>query len=197
MGRGDQLERGLVMRVAVAPARVGHAHHRRVAHVLGDAHPGAFGFELDVLPQVRTEAHGGLMHFSRRDVRYSSRSEAISEANTEGGVMMSYPRQTATDGADRPTQGRMASAISNAVVSLFAEYLGRGPTRARTVFGRDVVTVILEETLTKAERRLVDEGEDVVVINTRRTFQRAMRQDLVAEIERLTGRRVAAFLSDQ
>jgi uncharacterized protein YbcI len=98
---------------------------------------------------------------------------------------------------DHPSAGQLASAISNGVVSLFAEYLGRGPTRARTSFGRDLVTVVLEETLTKAERRLVEEGENDAVINTRRTFQRAMREDLVAEIERLTGRRVAAFLSDQ
>src|SRR4051794_33889929 len=112
--------------------------------------------------------------------------------------MMSYPRQHGTtDGADRPTQGRMASAISNAVVSLFAEYLGRGPTRARTVFGRDVVTVILEETLTKAERRLVEEGEGKSVVETRHVFQRTMRGDLTTAVEEIIGRRVIAFLSDQ
>jgi uncharacterized protein YbcI len=93
--------------------------------------------------------------------------------------------------------GQIASAISNAVVSVFAEYLGRGPTRARTSLGRDLVTVILEETFTKAERRLVAEGETEIVITTRRTFQRTMRRDLVAAVERLTGRTVVAFLSDQ
>lgn len=98
---------------------------------------------------------------------------------------------------DHPSVGQTASAISNAVVSLFAEYLGRGPTRARTSFGRDLVTVVLEETLTKAERRLVTEGEVEAVLATRRTFQRTMRDDLVAAVERLTGRTVTAFLSDQ
>jgi len=83
------------------------------------------------------------------------------------------------------------------VVSLFADYLGRGPTRARTAFGRDLVTVVLEETLTKAERRLVAEGEVETVLDTRRTFQRTMRDDLVAAVERLTGRTVTAFMSDQ
>jgi len=98
---------------------------------------------------------------------------------------------------DHPSSGQLASAISNAVVSLFADYLGRGPTRARTAFGRDLVTVVLEETLTKAERRLVAEGEVETVLDTRRTFQRTMRDDLVAAVERLTGRTVTAFMSDQ
>jgi uncharacterized protein YbcI len=98
---------------------------------------------------------------------------------------------------DHHSLGRVGSAISNSVVSIFADYLGRGPTRARTSFGRDVVTVVLEETLTKAERRLVAEGEGDAVVSTRRTFQRTMRTDLVEAVERHTGRRVIAFLSDQ
>jgi uncharacterized protein YbcI len=95
-----------------------------------------------------------------------------------------------------PALGQVSAAVSNSVVSIFAEYLGRGPTRSRTSFGRDVVTVVLEETLTKAERRLVEEGEGDTVISTRRTFQRTMRRDLVAAVEGHTGRRVIAFLSD-
>ena len=72
--------------------------------------------------------------------------------------------------------------------SLFADYLGRGPTRARTTLGRDVVTVVLEETLTKAERRLAAEGEQESVITTRRVFQRTMREDLIAAVERVEPR---------
>jgi uncharacterized protein YbcI len=98
--------------------------------------------------------------------------------------------------AGSPALGHVSAAVSNSVVSIFAEYLGRGPTRSRTSFGRDVVTVVLEETLTKAERRLVEEGEGDTVINTRRIFQRTMRQDLVAAVEQHTGRTVTAFLSD-
>src|SRR5215216_6467337 len=109
-----------------------------------------------------------------------------------GGAVMGYQSQQRVDG-DRATEGRMASAISNAVVSIFADYLGRGPTRARTSFGRDLVVVVLEETLTKAERRLVSDGEGETVVNARRTFQRTMRTDLVEAVERLTGRAVVAF----
>jgi uncharacterized protein YbcI len=50
--------------------------------------------------------------------------------------------------------------ISNAMVGLYKEQFGRGPTRARTHWcGDDVLTVILEETLTPAERNMVRMGE--------------------------------------
>jgi uncharacterized protein YbcI len=97
----------------------------------------------------------------------------------------------------RQTNGLIVTGISNAVVSLFAEYLGRGPTRARTVIGPNLVTVILEDTFTKAERRLIEAGEELAVVSTRRTFQRTMADDLVAAVERIVGRKVYAFLSDQ
>jgi uncharacterized protein YbcI len=95
------------------------------------------------------------------------------------------------------TSGQVATAVSNAVVSLFASYLGRGPTRARTNFGQDLVTVVLQDTFTKAERRLIEAGESASVVNIRRTFQQTMKNDLVAAVESITLRSVSAFLSDQ
>ena len=75
-------------------------------------------------------------------------------------------------------------------------YTGRGPTRARTVVAGDVVTVVLQDTLTKGERCLVADGRDELVLSTRRAFQRTMRQDLVGGVETILGRPVVAFMSD-
>jgi uncharacterized protein YbcI len=50
--------------------------------------------------------------------------------------------------------------------------------------------------MTKAERRLSQEGEGELVVTVRRRFQRTMRDDLVGGIELLTGRKVVSFLSD-
>jgi len=94
-------------------------------------------------------------------------------------------------------RGVVASEISNAVVRLFAEYLGRGPTKARTVIAGDLISVVLEDTLTKAERKLIERGQEEVVIATRRIVQRTMRDDLVGAVEELSGRKVVAFMSDQ
>lgn len=55
--------------------------------------------------------------------------------------------------------GSTAAAISNHVVRTMSEYTGRGPTKARTYLDDDLVTVILQDTLTKGERSLV--GDDL------------------------------------
>ncbi len=61
---------------------------------------------------------------------------------------------------------------------------------------RDVITVVLQETMTKAEQTLVKNGEGRFVIDQRHRFQHAMQEDLVAAVERLTQRKVIAFMSD-
>jgi len=95
-----------------------------------------------------------------------------------------------------PVGGELAAASSNGVVRLLSEYTGRGPTRARTYIDRDVVTVVLEDMLTKGERSLVQDGESALVLAARKAYQRTMADDLVALVEELTGRKVRAFLSD-
>lgn len=89
----------------------------------------------------------------------------------------------------------MSSAISNATVRLLSEYTGRGPTKARTYIVGDLVTVVLQDTLTKGERGLVRNGERALVLETRRAYQRTMSAQLIANVEEITGRRVLAFLS--
>jgi uncharacterized protein YbcI len=91
--------------------------------------------------------------------------------------------------------GGLSAAISTATVHLLREYTGRGPTRAKTYLNHDLITVVLQETLTKGERSLVNGGLERDVLHTRRLFQETMRDDLVAAIERLSGRSVTAFMS--
>jgi uncharacterized protein YbcI len=94
------------------------------------------------------------------------------------------------------TVGSLSAAISNAVVGLLHDYTGRGPTHARTTIGPDTIVVTLRDSLTKAERTLAHHGQALEVLAMRRAFQNTMRDDLVAAVERLTGRQVEAFLSD-
>jgi uncharacterized protein YbcI len=96
---------------------------------------------------------------------------------------------------DRSPRGEQAAAISNLVVRLTSEYTGRGPTKARTHIDDDLITVILRETLTKGERSLVRDGKEDVVRRTRFAYQQTMREELVAGVEEVTGRKVLAFMS--
>jgi uncharacterized protein YbcI len=93
-------------------------------------------------------------------------------------------------------RGSLTAAISNVVVMATADYTGRGPTRARTTIDGDWIFVALHDTLTKGERKLADTGRGDVVRGMRREFQDAMREELVAAINELTGRDVVAMLSD-
>jgi uncharacterized protein YbcI len=92
--------------------------------------------------------------------------------------------------------GSAAAAISNAAVRLLHEYTGRGPTKAKTIIGRDVVVIVLADTMTKAEHTLVAQGQGDFVLDMRHRFQLAMREDLVAAVELNTERTVVAFMSD-
>jgi uncharacterized protein YbcI len=103
--------------------------------------------------------------------------------------------QVATDGDGRG-DGSVLLAISNEMVRLFKEQFGRGPTKARTTWsGADVLTVVLEETLTPAERNLVKMGEHERLREMRMFFQYASVREFCEPIERLTGRKVRAFIS--
>jgi uncharacterized protein YbcI len=97
--------------------------------------------------------------------------------------------------AERSGEGRLAAAISNKVVRVITDYTGRGPTRARAYIQDDLVSVVVQDTLTKGERSLVQDGRAEVVMTMRKAFQDTMRDDLVAGIEELTGRKVVAFFS--
>ncbi len=96
---------------------------------------------------------------------------------------------------ERAPDGERAAAISNLVVKLVNEYTGRGPTKARTYIAEDLVTVVLQDSLTKGERSLVRDGRADLVLRVRLAFQGTMREDLIAGVEGLTGRKVRAFLS--
>ena len=97
---------------------------------------------------------------------------------------------------ENPPMGSVTAAISNATVKLLHAYTGRGPTKARTYVNENLITVVLEDTLTMGERSLVLNGEVDLVMATRKAFQRTMGPELVAAVERESGREVYAFLSD-
>jgi uncharacterized protein YbcI len=101
---------------------------------------------------------------------------------------------TTPTGIERPQSVQMA--ISNEMVRLYKERFGRGPTKTRTHWaGPDVITVILEETLTPVERSLVAMGEHQRLRDLRMFFQYASVPGFCEPVERLTGRKVRAFVS--
>ncbi|HEY4348298.1 MAG TPA: DUF2294 domain-containing protein [Gaiellaceae bacterium] len=97
------------------------------------------------------------------------------------------------DGAGE--RGRVAAAISNAIVGIHRQYFGRGASRTRTVMGADYVICFLEDIYTPVERTLIEAGRFHAVQETRSAFQDTMREKFSDAVEQLVGRKVIGFLS--
>ena len=92
--------------------------------------------------------------------------------------------------------GSLKVALAGAIVGLLHDYTGRGPKEARAYVADDLVTVVLRDTLTRAEVSLVDGGEGDFVLSLRRKLQATMGDDMIAAVEDVTERPVIAFMSD-
>jgi uncharacterized protein YbcI len=86
--------------------------------------------------------------------------------------------------------------LSNAMVRLYKEVFGRGPTKARANFaGLDTLVVVLEDSMTVAERNLASLGEHERLREARLFFQYAVEHEFRDTVERILGRRTVAFIS--
>jgi uncharacterized protein YbcI len=102
----------------------------------------------------------------------------------------------AQPGTDEERRGLQNAEISNAMVRIYKEQFGRGPTKTRTHYaGPDILITTLEDSLTPAERRLAEMGEHQRLRDTRMFFQYASVPQFVEAVEQITGRRVRGFVS--
>lgn len=81
------------------------------------------------------------------------------------------------------------------MVTLYDEFYGHDRTTASTYINDNVVVCILEDILTSSEQKLVAAGSGSEVIESRVAFQTECEDDFSAAVERLTLRRVVAFMS--
>jgi uncharacterized protein YbcI len=93
-------------------------------------------------------------------------------------------------------QAAVLAEVGTALVRLYKEQFGRGPTRSRAAWaGRDTLVVTLEDSFTPAERTLAGMGEHQRLREMRLFLQHATEPLFRQEVGRLTGREVRAFVS--
>jgi len=93
-------------------------------------------------------------------------------------------------------RGIHLSEVSNAMVKIYKEQFGRGPTKTVTSYaGQNVLITTLENSLTPAERRMAAMGEHQRLRDTRMFFQYASVVEFTGAVEQITGRKVRAFVS--
>jgi uncharacterized protein YbcI len=93
-------------------------------------------------------------------------------------------------------RGEQMAAVTNGIVKLFRDYYGRGPNRAKSYILDDrIIVCVLEDTMTKVERTLVECGHGAKVRDVRLTFQEAMADEFIGVVSEATGRKVASYHS--
>jgi len=97
--------------------------------------------------------------------------------------------------SDRLKAASISSAISMEVEALLSECAGRGPAKARTYVTEDLIMVVLYDTLTSEERAIVRDGGADLVLSARQAFQQAMRPELIATVERFSGRSTSTCMT--
>ncbi len=98
------------------------------------------------------------------------------------------------------TRGEREARITEAFVKFERDYMGRGPTGARTYLIDDMVLVRLQGVITRAEQHLASadatgRGRDLIK-QTRIELLEKARPQLTALIEELTGQRIRSLHTD-
>jgi uncharacterized protein YbcI len=92
--------------------------------------------------------------------------------------------------------GEQLATVTNGIVKLFRDYYGRGPTKAKSYILDDRILVcVLEETMTRVEKTLVDNGHGDKVREVRLTFQEAMAHEFKQTVRDALEREVVAYHS--
>ena len=122
-------------------------------------------------------------------------SPASEQSATFGSASSTDRGVVSTPGLARLEGGELNQAITSALVGIHSKYLGRGPQSATTFYHGNVVVSLMNSVLTHAERTLSETNQGEAVNQMRHLFQETMEADFTDAIERLTGRKVVAFIS--
>jgi uncharacterized protein YbcI len=91
--------------------------------------------------------------------------------------------------------GSLLARISNEFVTMQKEYWGLGPVQAKSYMMDDLLLIVMRGGMTRAERTMLDFGQQDLVRSFRQTFENEMTQILTGKIEHLTGRKVLTYQS--
>lgn len=98
-------------------------------------------------------------------------------------------------GASNETAGSVRTAVANALVGLFKNHYGRGPTAAKAWLLDDYVFMAMEGGLTRSEETLIADGKEEEVRRYRLAFERTLSETAKRAVADVTGRRVLEYHS--
>jgi uncharacterized protein YbcI len=95
------------------------------------------------------------------------------------------------------TGDELLEAVSASMVALHERYHHRAPVTAKTMLMSDeLLACVMGGVYTDVEKTMIEVQRHTIVQETRSAFQDAMQHKFIDEVERLSGRRVTAFISN-
>ena len=100
---------------------------------------------------------------------------------------------------DVPLTGdELLLAVTEAMVGLHERYHHRAPVTAKSLLlGDDLLACVLGGVYTEVEKTMIELQRSTIVQETRSAFQNATQHRFIEAVERLSGRGVLAFISNQ
>ena len=92
----------------------------------------------------------------------------------------------------------LLAAVSEAMISMHERYHGCVPATAKSLMmGDDLLACVLGGVYTDVEKTLIELQRQTIVQETRSVFREGMQHKFIETIQRLSGRQVLAFISNQ
>jgi len=98
---------------------------------------------------------------------------------------------------DPLTGDDLLAAVTDAMVALHKRYHHREPMTAKSMLmSNEMLACVMGGVYTDVEKTMIELQRQTIVQQTRSAFQTAMQDRFISEVERLSGRRVLAFMSN-
>ena len=95
-----------------------------------------------------------------------------------------------------PTRGQLDRTLSQRVQAFYRTQLGHQPSRVQCYIADGKVIIVLEDSITKPEKLLLESGQEELAEKVHSDLDKALHPQLAALIEETVGVKVIDILSD-
>jgi uncharacterized protein YbcI len=95
-----------------------------------------------------------------------------------------------------PTRGQLERTLSQRVQAFYRTQLGHQPSRVQCHIADGKVIIVLEDSITKPEQVLMENGQEKLAEKVRDDLDKALHPQLSALVEEIMGIKVIDILSD-
>ncbi|BAS57432.1 MULTISPECIES: DUF2294 domain-containing protein [Leptolyngbya] len=95
-----------------------------------------------------------------------------------------------------PTRGQLERTLSQRVQAFYRTQLGHQPSRVQCYIADGKITIVLEDSITKPEQLLMENGQEQLAEKVRSDLDKALHPQLSTMIQEIVGIKVVDIFSD-